>query len=106
MTLAAPSDGYLVYRNEDVAHYMCNVNFVFVDTRQRARLIWCYDDNRWNDTVPLCVGKEKIILLNKVLILNLKMLLSCSLQLIRKGNKISMEPGSKDHFVLRRCPLT
>ncbi|CAH2066055.1 unnamed protein product, partial [Iphiclides podalirius] len=24
VTLPAPSDGYLVYRNEDVAHYMCN----------------------------------------------------------------------------------
>ncbi|XP_050552285.1 uncharacterized protein LOC118273271 [Spodoptera frugiperda] len=55
VTPPPPSNGYLVYRNEDVAHYMCNVNFVFVDTRQRARLIWCYDDNRWNDTVPLCV---------------------------------------------------
>ncbi|KOB72136.1 Uncharacterized protein OBRU01_09830, partial [Operophtera brumata] len=55
ITLAAPSNGYLVYRNADVAHYMCIVNFVFVDTRERARLIWCYDDNRWNDTVPLCV---------------------------------------------------
>ncbi|KAI5639640.1 hypothetical protein NE865_07887 [Phthorimaea operculella] len=57
VTLPAPSDGYLVYRNEDVAHYMCNVNYVFVDTRQRARVIWCYDDNRWNDTVPFCVGR-------------------------------------------------
>ncbi|XP_026738321.1 uncharacterized protein LOC113501389, partial [Trichoplusia ni] len=57
VTLPAPSNGYLVYRNEDVAHYMCDVNFVFIDTRQRARLLWCYDDNRWNDTVPLCVGK-------------------------------------------------
>ncbi|KAI8427504.1 hypothetical protein MSG28_002030, partial [Choristoneura fumiferana] len=56
VTLPAPSDGYLVYRNEDVAHYMCNVHHVFVDTRQRARVIWCYDDNRWNDSVPLCVG--------------------------------------------------
>ncbi|XP_072936770.1 uncharacterized protein [Epargyreus clarus] len=55
VTLPPPSTGYLVYRNEDVAHYMCNVNFVFVDTRQRARVLWCYDDNRWNDTVPLCV---------------------------------------------------
>ncbi|XP_073941396.1 uncharacterized protein [Choristoneura fumiferana] len=55
VTLPAPSDGYLVYRNEDVAHYMCNVHHVFVDTRQRARVIWCYDDNRWNDSVPLCV---------------------------------------------------
>ncbi|XP_049871230.1 uncharacterized protein LOC126370425 isoform X2 [Pectinophora gossypiella] len=55
VTLPAPSDGYLVYRNEDVAHYMCHVNFVFADTQQRARVIWCYDDNRWNDTVPLCV---------------------------------------------------
>ncbi|KAJ2944527.1 hypothetical protein O0L34_g3872 [Tuta absoluta] len=55
VTLPAPSDGYLVYRNEDVAHYMCNVNFVFVDTRQRARVTWCYDDNRWNDSVPFCV---------------------------------------------------
>lgn len=55
VTLRAPSNGYLVYRNEDVAHYMCNVNFVFIDSRERARLIWCYDDNRWNDTVPLCV---------------------------------------------------
>ncbi|XP_049708129.2 uncharacterized protein LOC110382286 isoform X1 [Helicoverpa armigera] len=55
VTPQAPSNGYLVYRNEDVAHYMCNVNFVFVDTRQRARLLWCYDDNRWNDTVPVCV---------------------------------------------------
>ncbi|KAL0848906.1 hypothetical protein ABMA28_013308 [Loxostege sticticalis] len=57
VTLPAPSDGYLVYRNGDVAHYMCNVNHVFVDTRQRARLIWCYDDNSWNDTVPLCVAE-------------------------------------------------
>ncbi|KAG6461772.1 hypothetical protein O3G_MSEX012847, partial [Manduca sexta] len=56
VTLSAPSDGYIVYRNEEVAHYMCNVNFVFIDTRQRARLLWCYDDNRWNDTVPLCIG--------------------------------------------------
>ncbi|XP_037297922.1 uncharacterized protein LOC115449629 [Manduca sexta] len=55
VTLSAPSDGYIVYRNEEVAHYMCNVNFVFIDTRQRARLLWCYDDNRWNDTVPLCI---------------------------------------------------
>ncbi|XP_063376011.1 uncharacterized protein LOC134663544 [Cydia fagiglandana] len=55
VTLPAPSDGYLVYRNEDVAHYMCNVRHVFADTRQRARVIWCFDDNRWNDTVPLCV---------------------------------------------------
>ncbi|XP_028178688.1 uncharacterized protein LOC114366102 [Ostrinia furnacalis] len=57
VTLPAPSDGYLVYRKDDVAHYMCNVNYVFVDTRQRARLIWCYDDNSWNDTVPLCVAE-------------------------------------------------
>ncbi|KAJ8726119.1 hypothetical protein PYW07_000817 [Mythimna separata] len=55
VTLPAPPSGYLVYRNDEVAHYMCNVNFVFVDTRQKARFIWCYDDNRWNDTVPLCV---------------------------------------------------
>ncbi|XP_052757832.1 uncharacterized protein LOC113511344 isoform X2 [Galleria mellonella] len=55
VTLPEPSEGYLVYRNSDVAHYMCNVNYVFSDTRQRARLLWCYDDNRWNDTVPLCV---------------------------------------------------
>ncbi|CAH2988492.1 unnamed protein product [Chilo suppressalis] len=57
VTLPAPSDGYLVYRNEEVAHYMCNVNYVFADTRQRARLLWCYDDNRWNDTVPLCIAE-------------------------------------------------
>ncbi|CAG9784646.1 unnamed protein product [Diatraea saccharalis] len=55
VTLPAPSNGYLVYRNEEVAHYMCNVNHVFIDTRQRARLLWCYDDNRWNDTVPFCI---------------------------------------------------
>ncbi|XP_059059315.1 uncharacterized protein LOC131852637 [Achroia grisella] len=55
VTLPEPSEGYLVYRNDDVAHYMCNVNYVFADTRERARLLWCYDDNRWNDTVPLCV---------------------------------------------------
>ncbi|XP_045510960.1 uncharacterized protein LOC123705910 [Colias croceus] len=55
VTLQAPSNGYIVYRNEDVAHYMCNVNYVFVDTRQRARMLWCYDDNRWNDTVPGCI---------------------------------------------------
>ncbi|XP_045533788.1 uncharacterized protein LOC106714286 isoform X2 [Papilio machaon] len=55
VTLPAPSDGYLVYRNEDVAHYMCNVNFVFADTRQRARMIWCFEDNRWNGTIPLCI---------------------------------------------------
>ncbi|CAG4973002.1 unnamed protein product [Colias eurytheme] len=56
VTLQAPSNGYIVYRNEDVAHYMCNVNYVFVDTRQRARMLWCYDDNRWNDTVPSCIA--------------------------------------------------
>lgn len=56
VTLPAPSDGYLVYRNEDVAHYMCNVNFVFVDTQQRALMLWCFEDNRWNGTVPLCIG--------------------------------------------------
>ncbi|XP_045783596.1 uncharacterized protein LOC123879710 isoform X1 [Maniola jurtina] len=55
VTLSAPSDGYLVYRNENVAHFMCNVNFVFEDTRQRARVIWCYDDNRWNETLPSCI---------------------------------------------------
>ncbi|XP_046961471.1 uncharacterized protein LOC124531066 [Vanessa cardui] len=55
VTLPAPSSGYLVYRNEDVAHYMCNVNFVFEDTLQRARVVWCYDDNRWNDTLPSCI---------------------------------------------------
>ncbi|XP_048483881.1 uncharacterized protein LOC105389730 isoform X2 [Plutella xylostella] len=55
VTLPAPSDGYLVYRNAHVAHYMCNVNHVFEDTHERARLLWCYDDNRWNDTVPSCV---------------------------------------------------
>ncbi|XP_028038401.1 uncharacterized protein LOC114249128 [Bombyx mandarina] len=60
VTLSAPSRGYLVYRNEDVAHYMCNVNFVFVDTQQRARLLWCYDDNRWNDTVPLCIAETVV----------------------------------------------
>ncbi|KAJ8729660.1 hypothetical protein PYW08_001241 [Mythimna loreyi] len=45
VTLPAPPNGYIVYRNEDVAHYMCDVNFVFVDTGQKARFIWCYDDN-------------------------------------------------------------
>ncbi|XP_053602780.1 uncharacterized protein LOC128670809 isoform X2 [Plodia interpunctella] len=55
ITIPPPSDGYLVYRTEDVAHYMCHVNFVFADTQQRARMLWCFDDNRWNDTVPTCV---------------------------------------------------
>ncbi|CAF4871304.1 unnamed protein product [Pieris macdunnoughi] len=55
VTVSAPSNGYIVYRNEDVAHYVCDVNFVFIDTRQRARILWCYDDNRWNDTVPECI---------------------------------------------------
>ncbi|CAH0726416.1 unnamed protein product, partial [Brenthis ino] len=50
VTLPAPSSGYLVYRNGDFAHYMCNVNLVFDDTQQRTRVLWCYDDNRWNDT--------------------------------------------------------
>ncbi|KPI98556.1 hypothetical protein RR46_03708 [Papilio xuthus] len=60
VTLPAPSDGYLVYRNEDVAHYMCNVNFVFADTRQRARMLWCFEDNRWNGTIPLCIEETTI----------------------------------------------
>ncbi|CAK1603481.1 unnamed protein product [Parnassius mnemosyne] len=60
VTLPPPSDGYLVYRNEDVAHYMCNVNFVFSNTRQRALMLWCYEDNRWNGTIPLCIEEATI----------------------------------------------
>ncbi|XP_032529805.2 uncharacterized protein LOC116779564 [Danaus plexippus] len=61
VTLPPPSNGYLVYRNADVAHYMCNVNLVFEDTRQRARVIWCYDDNSWNETIPaLCIDEATL----------------------------------------------
>ncbi|XP_041971178.1 uncharacterized protein LOC121727404 [Aricia agestis] len=59
--LPAPSNGYLVYRNRHVAHYMCNVNHVYVDTRQRARVIWCYDDNKWNDTIVPCVEEATAV---------------------------------------------
>ncbi|CAB3248202.1 unnamed protein product [Arctia plantaginis] len=58
VTLRAPSNGYLVYRNEDVAHYMCNVNFVFNDTRERARLLWCYDDNRQKESIQEAVSND------------------------------------------------
>ncbi|VVC93214.1 unnamed protein product [Leptidea sinapis] len=61
VTLPAPPRGYIVYRNEDVAHYMCEVNYVFVDTYERARILWCYDDNRWNDTVSLCIEETSIV---------------------------------------------
>ncbi|GBP74864.1 hypothetical protein EVAR_99689_1 [Eumeta japonica] len=55
VTLSPPSDGYRVYRDGELAHYMCNINYVFADSQQRARLLKCYDDNIWNDTLSPCI---------------------------------------------------
>lgn len=50
-TLSPPLDGYLVYRNISAAEYMCCVGYVFPDTLERSRTLYCLQ-NAWDRNLP------------------------------------------------------
>lgn len=55
-----PADGYLVFRNDTVAEFMCCVGFVFPDIRKRTRFIRCLG-YRWDVPLPIPDCTSKIL---------------------------------------------
>nr|XP_027201926.1 uncharacterized protein LOC113795889 isoform X2 [Dermatophagoides pteronyssinus] len=56
-TLRPPSNGYM-YRNQSYAYYNCYFNYVFEDTGQTSKILFCEYETYWNGTVTRCIAKE------------------------------------------------
>ncbi|XP_076320043.1 uncharacterized protein LOC143230414 isoform X2 [Tachypleus tridentatus] len=60
-TLPSPTLGYLVYRNDSSALYMCCKDHLFNDTLQNFRFLYCVDGNRWNASMDNCVSSDEMV---------------------------------------------
>lgn len=52
----APNNGRLVSKTDDSVKFLCDPSFVFPDTGQCSRTLYCTDRNTWHDSLPNCVG--------------------------------------------------
>ncbi|KAF5281537.1 hypothetical protein FQA39_LY05072 [Lamprigera yunnana] len=62
LTPNPPHNGYLVYRNNNIAEYSCCVGYVFLDTHSRGRTIKCLG-YKWDTVLPMpdckCVSETQ-----------------------------------------------
>ncbi|XP_046919546.2 uncharacterized protein LOC124499652 isoform X1 [Dermatophagoides farinae] len=56
-TLKPPSNGYM-YRNQSYAYYNCYFDYVFEDSGQSSKILFCEYETYWNGTVTRCIAKE------------------------------------------------
>ena len=52
----APNNGRLVAKTDDSVKFLCDPSFIFPDTFQSSRTLYCTDRNTWHDSLPNCVG--------------------------------------------------
>lgn len=72
---SAPQNGRLVLQTEDTLKFQCDPSFVFPDTIQGSRTLFCTDRNIWDTSLPDCVGmfsdyhtsQECVLSFNKIL---------------------------------------
>ncbi|CAG2108902.1 unnamed protein product, partial [Medioppia subpectinata] len=54
-TLPAPKNGHLITRNGSFAYYSCCMDYVFEDTKQTDKVLYCQYGNHWNSSLSKCV---------------------------------------------------
>lgn len=52
----APNNGQLISKTDDSVVFLCDPSYVFPDTIQSSRTLFCTDRNTWHDSLPNCVG--------------------------------------------------
>ena len=60
-TIAAPKNGHLISRNGSYAYYSCCLDYVFEDTKQSEKVLYCKYGNHWNTSISKCIRKYYII---------------------------------------------
>nr|CAD7407948.1 unnamed protein product [Timema poppensis] len=58
--LNPPKDGYMVFRNQTDAQFMCCVDYMFPDTLDRLRDLHCHNGNTWNNSLPDCITDKSL----------------------------------------------
>lgn len=52
----APNNGQLISKTDDTVKFLCDPSYIFPDTFQSSRTLYCTDRNTWHDSLPNCVG--------------------------------------------------
>ncbi|XP_054155897.1 uncharacterized protein LOC128954347 [Oppia nitens] len=59
-TLPAPRNGHLITRNGSFAYYSCCLDYVFEDTKQSDRILYCEYGNHWNSSLSQCISTKEL----------------------------------------------